>query len=86
MPTGFVGPGGKWVEVADQPSQSGLINRGSAGLSGVTYDGSNRATAFAFAGVSYAVTYPAGQIVVTGSDGSVQTVTLDGSGRIQAVA
>lgn len=86
MATGHLGPGGNWVTPPDQPAQSGLINRGSAGLSAVTYNGSNQVTGFAFAGVTYTVTYPTGEIVVTGDDDSVQTISLDGSGRIEAVA
>jgi hypothetical protein len=58
---------------------------GSTGVSGVTYNGSNQVTGFTVGGVTYTVTYPASQIVVTASTGSVQTINLDGSGRIQSV-
>lgn len=61
-----------------------LVN-GSAGLSGVTYDGSNKVTGFVAGGVTYTVAYASGSITVTGSDGSSVVVSLDGSGRISGV-
>jgi hypothetical protein len=59
---------------------------GSVGLSAVSYDGANKVTGFTVGGVIYTVTYPAGQIVVTGNNGTVRTITLDGSGRISGMS
>lgn len=60
---------------------------GSVGLAGVTYDGSNRVTAYVLDGVYYVVTYPSATTIVhTGNDGSGRTLTLDGSGRLVGVA
>lgn len=71
----------------DETSPSPVSAGGnSSGLSAVTYDGANKTTGFSAGGVTYAVTYPANQIRVTGSDASVQTINLDGSGRIASVA
>jgi hypothetical protein len=62
-----------------------LVLGGSAGLSGVTYDVSNRVTAFSLRGVSYTLAYTATQITITGSNGFSRVVTLDGSSRIVGV-
>jgi hypothetical protein len=55
-------------------------------LSGVTYDGSNRATSWTIDGVTYTATYSTNQILVTGSDITTTRITLDGTGRISALA
>ena len=58
---------------------------GSAGLSGVTYDSTNRVTAFSLRGIDYTVAYATGLITVTGSNGSTREITLDTSARISGV-
>lgn len=51
-------------------------------VSGVTYDGSNRVTQLTIDGVTYTLTYATSSITISGDDGSVKTISLDGSGRI----
>jgi hypothetical protein len=56
----------------------------SVGLANVVYSGA-AAQSFDVADVSYTITYPSNQIVITGSDGSVVTISLSG-GKIVGVA
>jgi hypothetical protein len=58
---------------------------GSVGLTGVTYDGSNRVTAFTINNINYTVAYASGSMTISGSDGTTRTVALDGSGRVSGV-
>jgi hypothetical protein len=70
-------------------SSSYLVSGGgnSAGLTGVTYDGSNRVTGYTLDGVTYTVTgWGTSTVTVAGSDASTRTITLDGSGRFTGVA
>lgn len=53
-------------------------------VSAVTYDGSNRVTGLTIDGVSYTITYTSSLITISGSDGTVREVSLDGLGRIEA--
>lgn len=62
------------------------FNTGSAGLSAVSYDGSNRAIAFTLGGINYTVSYGGSSITITGSNSTSTVVSLDGSGRISGVA
>jgi hypothetical protein len=55
-------------------------------LSGVTYDASNRATAWTIDGVTYSASYTSGAITVAGSDGTVTIISVDPAQRITAVA
>lgn len=73
------------VETGALANSEGPISLGSAGLSGVVYDGSNRAIAFTIGGVTYSAVYGASSITVTGSDSSSVVISLDGSGRISGV-
>jgi hypothetical protein len=59
---------------------------GSLGLSGVTYDGSNRVVGFALRGITYTVAYTSTTITITGSNGFSRVVTLDGSSRVIGVS
>lgn len=55
-------------------------------ITGCTYDGSGNLTGFARGGVTYVVAYPdSTHATITGSDGSLVTITLDGSGRVVSV-
>ena len=59
----------------------------SKGLSGTTYDGSNRCTGFTLEGIIYTITgWGTSSITISGNNGSSIVVTLDGSGRIQGVS
>lgn len=60
------------------------IGLDSAGVSAVTYDGSNRSTSFALGDTSFSVAYAADVITVSGG-GVTRTISLDGSGRITGV-
>lgn len=51
-------------------------------VSDVTYDGSNRVTSLKIDNVTYTVIYATSTITISGDDGSVKTISLDGSGRI----
>lgn len=53
-------------------------------LSGVTYDGSNRAIAWTIDGVAYTATYTSSLITITGTDGYLREVSIDPLGRIDA--
>lgn len=65
----------------------GSISLGSYGLTGVSYDGSNRVTGFTINNVTYTVSGWGGtSIAIAGSDGTTRTITLDGSSRISEVA
>ena len=69
--------------------QQALRKNAGGGISGftvATYDGSNRCTGYVRGLITYVITYPANKLVVTGSDGSVMTATIDGSNRFTAVA
>jgi len=58
-----------------------------AGLSGATYDGSGRLTGYTRQGVVHTVSYPSSTtVVVSNTLGAEREVTLDGSGRVQAIA
>ena len=62
------------------------INLGSYGLSGVTYDGSNRVTGFVLDGVTYTFTgWGTSTVTITGSNGNTRRISLDGSGRFVGV-
>lgn len=50
--------------------------------SNVIYDGSNRVTSIRIDNVTYSITYAASTITIAGDDGSIKTISLDGSGRI----
>ncbi len=59
---------------------------GTNDLSGVSYDGSNRATGYQVGSITYTITYPnATTILATSSNGQQKKITLDGSGRIVKV-
>lgn len=81
---------GQWIGVVnirgqEQPvlTPGQIANLTAPGaLSGVTYDGSSRATAWTIDGVSYTADYTPTRITITGSDGTIKTIQLDGSGRI----
>lgn len=74
------------AESAAQSAAAAQISLGSTGLSAVTHDGSNRVTGFVLADVTYVVSgWGTSQILITGSNGTTRTITLDGSGRINAV-
>lgn len=77
--------------VYQDPATGALVGVGgvdigldSAGVSAVTYDGSNRATSFALGDTSFSVAYAADVITVSGG-GVTRTISLDGSGRITGV-
>lgn len=58
-----------------------------AGISGATYDGSGRLTGYTRQGVAHTVSYPSSTtVVVSNTTGAEREVTLDGSGRVQAIA
>ena len=58
---------------------------GSAGLTAVVYDGSNRVTSFTLRGVDYTVVYSAGEFNISASNGLQRRVLLDGNTRISGV-
>jgi hypothetical protein len=55
-------------------------------LSGVTYDSSNRATAWNIDGVTYTANYNGAGITVAGTDGTITNISVDPAQRITAVA
>jgi hypothetical protein len=55
-------------------------------LSGVTYDGSSRATQWTIDGVTYSASYSSAGITVAGSDGTVTLIGVDPAQRITSVA
>lgn len=58
-----------------------------AGISSATYDGSGRLTGYTRQGVAHTVSYPSSTtVVVSNTTGAEREVTLDGSGRVQAIA
>lgn len=84
---------GRWIGVVDAngreqvvltPEQTSALTATGA-LSGVTYDVSNRATAWAIDGVAYTASYSTSEIVVAGSDGTVRRIALDPANRITGV-
>jgi hypothetical protein len=54
-------------------------------LSGVTYDASNRAVAWAIDGISYTANYSSSLITVAGTDGTVVTIAVDPANRIVGI-
>lgn len=77
---------GKLVEV--RFLEAGAVSGGgnSAGLSAVSYDGSGRVTSYTLNDIDYVLSgWGTSTVTVTGSDGSVRTISLDGSGRIAGV-
>lgn len=54
----------------------------SVNITDITYDGSDRVTAYTINGVEHLVTYPDSTTIVDTGGGTVKTVTLDGLGRI----
>ena len=54
-------------------------------LSGVTYDGSNRATQWTIDGVTYSASYSSAGITVAGSDGTITIISVDPAQRITGV-
>ena len=69
------------------PAQFNAIKSGSASatssFTGATYETSGlfRCLGYVAGGVTYSIAYSTGLIVVTGSDGSTKTITVDGSNR-----
>jgi len=67
--------------------QAGVSLVSQAGISGATYDGSGRLTGYIRQGVVHTVSYPSSTtVVVSNTLGAEREVTLDGSGRVQAIA
>lgn len=58
----------------------------SESISGVTYDGSSRVTAYTRGLVEHVVTYPDGNTILDVGGGVAREITLDGAGRIVAVS
>lgn len=57
------------------------------GISGATYDGLGRLTGYTRQGVAHVVSYPSGTaVVISNTTGAEREVTLDGDGRVQAIA
>lgn len=54
----------------------------ATGLTGVTYDGSNRAVGWTINGVSYSANYAASRITLASSGGAITDIDLDPAGRI----
>jgi hypothetical protein len=52
----------------------------------LAYDGFDRVTQIRIDGVTYDILYTSSTITITGDDGSVKTITLDGSGRISGAS
>jgi hypothetical protein len=84
---------GKWIGVVDAngreqvvltPQQTAALTAPGV-LSGVTYDSSNRAIAWAIDGVGYTASYSTSAITVAGSDGTITTIALDPANRITGV-
>lgn len=57
-----------------------LTRRGD--VTDVTYDGSDRVTSLKIDNVTYTIVYTLSTITISGDDGSVKTISLDGAGRI----
>lgn len=84
---------GQWIGVVDAIGREQLVltpaERNSllapGALSGVTYDSSNRAIAWAIDGVSYTANYAPADITVAGSDGTLTTIDVDPANRITGV-
>lgn len=71
----------------DKGESQALAAGAGVGVSGITYDGSNRCTGFTLGSVTYTITgWGSSTVTVNGSDGSIRTISFDGSGRINGVA
>lgn len=85
-----------WTPPSDAPIYTDLLPAevvetralvSEAGISGATYDGSGRLTGYTRQGVAHTVSYPSSTtVVVSNTTGAEREVTLDGSGRVQAIA
>lgn len=74
-----------WLSSTEVAATRALVS--GAGLSGATYDGSGRLTSYTRQGVVHTVSYPSSTtVVVSNTLGAEREVTLDGSGRVQAIA
>lgn len=63
-----------------------MLNNNSKGLSDVLYDGNNRVIQYKINGVTYSITgWGTSSVVITGNNGSTQTINCDGSGRFLEV-
>lgn len=62
-----------------------VLEDGIGSFANATYDGNNRCVGYTARGVDYTITYSSDSITISGTNGTLFVVSLDGNGRITGV-
>jgi hypothetical protein len=79
-----LGGEGRMLTAAQAALVAALV--GGSGVSGFTYDGSNRVITYTRNGIAHSIAYPnSTTAIITSAQGYQRTVTFDGSGRVTGI-